>query len=265
MYSFAQLKKPVFFTASKIFDYLTSPTVWIVFCFLIGWFKRNGKIGRRFQIVGLSLLLFLSNPFIISQLLQVWEVPSRNAKSITNPYDVGIVLGGSMRYYNNETQRVVYGSSVDRVLQAIQLYHDKKIKKILFSGGSGYVMMPDWKEAAWLAEMTVKCGVPKEDIIIENESRNTFENAVMTTTILKTNLYGNRFLLITSALHMRRSLLCFEKAGLKTEPFSVDERSGKGIYTPDKIFIPDVENINNWDSLIHEWLGIFAYKLAGYI
>ena len=244
---------------------LTARRQWIVACFLLAWFVRNEKKRKQFFLAGLLLLLILSNPFIVNRILQWWEVPSVNSSSITLPYDVGIVLGGSMRYYNNETQRVVYGSSVDRVLQAIQLYHDKKIKKILLSGGSGYVLMPDWKEAAWLAQMIYKCGIPEEDVIVENESRNTYENAVFAARILKTNQYGNRFLLITSATHMRRSLLCFEKAALTVEPYPVDERSGKGIYTPDKIIVPDVENINNWDTLIHEWLGMISYKLAGYI
>ncbi len=255
----------MFFIASKIFDSLTSPTVWIIACFLLGFCLRNEKIKKRFLRVGFILLIFFTNPFIVNTVLQWWEIPSRNASLIEQPYDVGIVLGGSMRYYNNEASRVVYASSVDRMLQAIQLYHDKKIRKILLSGGSGYVMFEDWKEAAWLAQLLYKCGVPVEDVIIENDSRNTYENAVFSTQILKTNQYGNRFLLITSATHMRRSLMCFENAGLKVEHFSVDERSGKGIYTPDRIIIPDAENINHWDTLIHEWIGIVTYKFAGYI
>ena len=63
--------------------------------------------------------------------MSAWEVPAINAQKISDPYDVGIVLGGSMRYYDQSVDRVVYSSSVDRLLQALQLYHDKKIKKIL--------------------------------------------------------------------------------------------------------------------------------------
>lgn len=255
----------MFFVASKILDCITSPTVWIVTCFILGWCFRNEKIRKRFFLAGLILLLTLTNPFIVNHLLQWWEIPPRNTSQMREHYNVGIVLGGSMRYYNNETNRIVYGSSVDRILQAIQLYHDKKIDKILLSGGSGYVMYKDWKEAAWLSQLLYKCCVPPEDVIIENESRNTYENALYAANILNAKQYGNRFLLITSATHMRRSLMCFENTGLRVDPFSVDERSGKGIYTPDKLIIPDAENINNWDTLIHEWLGIVTYKLAGYI
>ena len=211
------------------------------------------------------MLLFFTNPFIINQVLQYWETPSTNASTIKEPYDVGIVLGGSMRYYNAETERVVYGSSVDRMLQAIVLYQDKKIKKILLSGGSGYVLLKDWREATWLAQVLYKCCIPKEDVIIEKESRNTYENATYTASILKPGSYGKNFLLITSATHIRRSLMCFDKAGLAVTPFPVDERSGKGLYTPDKIIIPNADHINDWDVLIHEWIGIVTYKIAGYI
>ncbi len=255
----------MFFVASKLFDCFTSPTVWIVVCFFLGWLLRNEKLRKRFFLIALFLLLFLTNPFIINQVLQCWETPSVNAATIKEPYDVGIVLGGCMRYYNHQTDRIVYGSAVDRLMQSIALYHDKKIKKILLSGGSGYVMEKDWKEAGWLAEVLYKCNIPKEDVILENESRNTHENAQFTASILKNKTYGKSFLLITSATHIRRSMLCFKKAGLEVTPFPVDERSGKGNYTLDKIFIPDAANIDSWDVLLHEWIGMITYKIAGYI
>ena len=255
----------MFFIASKILNGLVNPTVWIILCLLIGLMLRSEKKRKRFLSMGIIMLLVFTNPFIVNCLLQWWEIPGIKSSSINEPYDVGIVLGGSMRYYNSETERVVYGSSVDRVLQAIQLYHEKKIKKILLSGGSGYVVFKDWKEAAWLGNVLEKSCVPKEDIILENESRNTYENASFSTALLKSGKYGNRFLLITSATHIRRSLKCFQHAGLKVFPYAVDERSGKGIYTPDKIIVPDSENLSSWDVLIHEWAGMLTYTLAGYI
>ena len=120
----------MFFIASKIFESLTSPLVWIVICFLTGWFLRNEKLRKRFILTTLVMLLFFSNPFFVNRVLQLWEIPSVNENLIKEPYDVGIVLGGCMRYYNHETNRIVYGSAVDRLMQAIALYHDKKIKKM---------------------------------------------------------------------------------------------------------------------------------------
>ena len=218
----------------------------------------------RFLRSTLLLLLIFTNPWIVTKFLRVWEVPAYNAKTINTPYDVGIVMGGSMRYYDTNAGRVVYSSSVDRLLQALELYHDGHIRKILLTGGSGFVNFQDWKESGLIAKVLLKSGVKPEDIILENNSRNTYENAIMTVPILKAGNYGSRYLLITSATHMRRSLACFKKAGLNPDVFPVDVRSGVRMYTLDKIIQPDGDNLASWDSLIHEWVGMLMYKMMGY-
>lgn len=187
------------------------------------------------------------------------------SEKLTEVYDVGIVMGGSMRYYDEDADRIVYAQSVDRLLQTMQLYHDHKIKKILLTGGSGFVNYQDWKESGLIAKVLLKSGVKAEDIILENNSRNTYENAVYSAKMLQTGNYGSRYLLITSATHMKRSLACFRKAGIQTVPFPVDPRSSVQFYTPDKIIIPDADNLVSWDVLIHEWIGMLMYRMMGYI
>jgi len=257
----------MFFLLSKILDVIISPLVWIIFIgiwsFVIFFKKR--EISRKLLLFNVLSLLFFTNPFIANSLMKSWETPALSAASIQKPYDVGIVLGGSMRYFDRSTNRVVYSSSVDRLIQALQLYHDKKINKILLSGGSGFVNFQEWKESGLLSEVLLKSGVKQEDIILENNSRNTAENATMSADILKKSIPNGRFLLITSAFHMKRSLLCFKKAGLPVDPFPVDVRSGGDIYTIDRLIQPDAENITTWDIIIHEWVGIVMYKLMGYI
>lgn len=197
--------------------------------------------------------------------MRSWEIPSIKATSIHEPYDVGIMLGGAMRYYNSDMDRIVYGKGVDRFLHVISLYQEGKIKKILLSGGSGLLTNQQYKEADLLKDLLLKMNIHPEDIIVENKSKNTRQNALFTSEIIQKSFAGKKILLITSGYHMRRSLKCFEKTGLHADPFSVDEYSGKGLYTPDKIIIPDAEYLNGWDILMHEWVGYFSYWLAGYI
>jgi uncharacterized SAM-binding protein YcdF (DUF218 family) len=253
----------MFFILSKIFHFLVSPLSWIVIVFLAGFIFKEKR--QKLFIWGITLLLVFTNPFLINYVMNRWEVPSRNSKTISEPYEGGIVLGGAMRYYNSTMQRPVYGSGVDRFLQAIELYKSGKIRKIILSGGSGLVMMQDPKESTILSNLLIKMGIPQEDILVEIDSRNTYENAVNVIALLKTKNLSGRYLLITSGYHMRRSLGCFEKAGFHADPYSVDERSGKGIYTPDKIIIPEAENLESWDLLMHEWVGYITYKMVGYI
>jgi len=255
----------MFFVLSKILDFFATPLAWILICILLSMVLKNKIIRSRLRIAALVILFVFSNPWLISKVMQAWEVPAISSESILQPYDVGVVLGGSMRYYDQSLNRVVFSSSVDRLLQALQLYHDKKIKKILLSGGSGFVNFQEWKESGLISNVLLKSGVPESDIILENESRNTFENAKLTAEILKTHPYGNRVLLITSAFHMRRSLLCFEKVHLKVDPFSVDTRAAAHINTLDKIIQPDAECLTQWDLLLHEWVGLVMYKVMGFI
>lgn len=254
----------MFFVLSKILDFFVTPLSWALVCFLLSFLLKKEVIRKRLRVTGIVILLVFTNPWLIKNIIYSWEVPPVKSESIVQPYDVGIVLGGSMRYYDPDMNRVVYSSSVDRLLQAMQLYHDGKIKKILLSGGSGFVNYQDWKESGLIAKVLLKSGVKEEDIILENGSRNTYENAVNSVDMLKSGKYGRKILLITSAFHMRRSLMCFEKLNFKVDPFSVDIRSAIHINTLDRIIQPDAECMMQWDMLIHEWVGIVMYKLMGY-
>lgn len=255
----------MFFVLSKILDLLVSPLIWIIIIAIWALVTKNKIRSRRILIATVLLLLFFTNPFISERVMNAWEIAPRPASTLSKTYDVGIVMGGSMRYFDSRAGRVVYSSSVDRMLQAMQLYHDGHIRKILLTGGSGFVNFQEWKESGLIADVLLKSGVKPEDIILENNSRNTYENAIFTTDILRKENYGSSYLLITSASHMRRSMACFTKAGVKTTPFAADPRSGSGIYTPDKLIQPDSEVLVSWDSLIHEWVGMVMYKLMGYI
>lgn len=254
----------MFFVLSKILDFFCTPLCWVFICFLMALLYRRRGLAKRWVLTSATLLLVFSNPFLITLVTSAWEIDGLRSTDIREPYDVGIVLGGSMRHYDPLLDRVVYSTSVDRLLQAMQLYHEGKIKRILLSGGSGYVNFQDWKESGLLSKVLLKGGVPQEAILLENSSRNTYENAEMSSVMLRTGQYGRRFLLITSAFHMRRSLLCFEKQGLHTDPFAVDQKAATHILTLDRLIQPDAECLSLWDQLLHEWVGIFMYKLMGY-
>ena len=255
----------MFFVLSKVLDFLISPFSWIIILFFIGFRVKSQNKKHLLFLTSFCMLLFFSNPFIIINVQRAWEIPSRSIESIKQPYDIGIVMGGSMRYYDQQAKRVVYSTSVDRLLQAMELYHSGKIKKILLTGGSGFVNFQDWKESGLIAKVLLKSGVKQEDIILENNSRNTYENAEMSAVILKQHYPNARCILITSAFHMRRSLACFKKAGITMDPFSVDVRSGIREYTLDKIIEPNAENIWAWDTIIHEWVGMGMYFFVNYI
>ncbi|HQU99758.1 MAG TPA: YdcF family protein [Bacteroidia bacterium] len=213
---------------------------------------------------GLLLLVLVTNPFIINQVLHAYEMKGYSEKQIVRPYDICIVMGGSVRYFNGQTVRPVFGNGVDRLMQAVALYKAGKIKRILLSGGSGYVTLQHVKEADLLKPVLLNFGIPDSVIYIENQSRNTFENAYMSKQLIADMPQIKNILIITSAYHVVRTKACFEKLNLKADYFPVDALSGEISLTPDKILIPGADAVSNWVALLHEWLGLITYKMAGY-
>lgn len=194
-----------------------------------------------------------------------WEIPAIKISSINKTYDAGIMMGGAMRYYNSKSDRPVFGEGVDRYLQVTELYFQKKINKIIITSGSGSLVHTQVKEADLLKAQLLRMGIDSNAVIAESNSRNTFENAQLTAQVIREQNFKGPFILVTSAFHIRRSVLCFKKAGVEVIPFSVDQHSGKIVFTPDKIFLPSTEALLHWNLLIHEWAGMAMYKMMGYI
>ena len=254
----------MFFQLSKIIAFLFSPLSWIVIVFILSFLLKKDSVKKRLRLSACIMLLFFTNPFLSNLAMSSWEISTYDGNSIINPYDVAIVMGGSTGMFDNNANRIVYSQSVDRLMQAVQLYRTHKVKKILLSGGSGFVTMPQLKESVFLKNTLLQMNIPEADIITETESRNTYENALHSSRLLKTMQHGSRFLLITSAIHMRRSLACFEKQGLTVKAFPVDKRSGFDVFTPDRIIIPNAWSLIQWEALIHEWVGFISYRISGY-
>ena len=200
---------------------------------------------------------------ILNQAFQLWEIPATKYEDL-GQYDIGIVLGGMVNH-DRQFDRLQFKRGVDRVLQALELYKKGYIHKILFVGGSGSLVYKEDKEGVWVKKYLLTLGLPEEDILIESESRNTHENAMFSKKILEGQATPGKYLLITSAFHMRRSLGCFKKEGIEAQPYSTDRYSGPPKFDLDFLFIPDIEAVQGWGVLIHEIVGYWTYRASGHI
>lgn len=255
----------MFFTLSKTLNYLTMPLVIISVLLIFSAILRNAKWKKRFSITGLALLLFFSNEFIANEFMRLWEVPPTPFGDIKSHYSYGILLSGVTRLGMEPDDRVYFQRGADRVTHSLQLYKLGIIDKILVSGGTGQLLDTRHREANQIASALELMGVKKEDIITENESRNTHESAMEVKVMLKKKATPEECLLITSAFHMRRSKACFKKVGWPVTAFSTDFLSHPRKFTPDILFIPKIEALGIWHSMIKEWVGCAAYWVAGYI
>jgi uncharacterized SAM-binding protein YcdF (DUF218 family) len=254
----------MFFFLSKILASLFTPIVWVFLMLLFSFFSRNPKRKKRVFVFAIAIFYLFSNPFILEEVNRVWEIPATHYLDLKK-YDAGIVLGG-MLSYDRSYDRIQFYRSADRLFQAVELYKKGYIRKIFFVGGSGSIEFADIKEGAFVRRYLLTLGIPSEDILIENESRNTRENAVNAKEIIVENgLASGNFLLITSGCHMRRSLACFNIVGLHVSPYSVDRNaSPERRFYPDHLLIPSVNTFMWWDPLIHEWIGMLVYKMRRY-
>lgn len=255
----------MFFILSKTLGYLVRPLVIVVLFFVAGLLTKKAKRKKWLLGIGFVLLFLFSNEFIANEVMSRWEVKAVPFDSIGRKYTYGILLCGAAKSEVGPPDRVYIGSAADRINHTLQLYKLGYIERILISGGSGRLIDIGVREADELAGLLQLMGVPKEDILVENQSRNTHESAEEVMKILQPRTRPADCLLITSASHMRRSMACFARVGWSCKPFSTDFQGHVRKFSPDVLIIPKLEAFLWWQILLKEWTGYFAYWMAGYI
>ena len=183
-----------------------------------------------------------------------------------------VVLGGATR--SNESPRIMPDMSDrgDRLLYAVKLYQDGLAPLILLTGGRIQWFGGESSEAESMATIMEVMGVPRDALLLESRSLNTYENAVYTKEILdRRNI--NQILLVTSAAHMSRSLAIFQKQGIDAIPaptdFLVSDRNliESTLSKESRILslLPDTDSLDRTTQAIKEYIGTFIYRLRGWI
>jgi len=253
----------MFFLFSKILLFIISPFIWILTLSLFALFTKKPNRKRNYLIFGAIIFILFSNEFLCNEALRKWEAPFTKFENLDS-YDYAILLGG-FSSYDTTYSKVSFNEASDRFCQTLQLYQQKKVKKIFITGGSGRILHQDLTEADKVKTFLISLNIPEADIIIEAISRNTHENAENTAKYLKKHDPGARCLLVTSAIHIPRALGCFKKVGLNVTPYSTNKITEKRNLDFDTLVLPKPYVLSQWDSLIKEWVGYFTYKIAGYI
>jgi uncharacterized SAM-binding protein YcdF (DUF218 family) len=255
----------MFFVLSKTVSFLVMPFTIVFILLLCSGISKSPRWRKRLFWAGMILLFFFANEFTANEAMKAWETEPIAYRDM-RPYKLGIVLTGAMIPERQPDDRIYFGRGADRVVHTVQLYKLGLIEKILVSGGSGRLVDIGEKEADDFKKAMILMGVPDSAIMVENWTRNTHESAHEVKKIVDSTGYAaSDCLLITSAFHMRRSLACYEKAGLPVATFSTDFYGREGTYYPDAFLIPRVEAFILWHRLVREWVGFAAYWAAGYI
>ena len=255
----------MFFFFSKTAGYLIQPMVLVSILFLAALLVRT---PRKKKILGWSafvLLMIFSNQFLALTFLRTWETPPIPFSEVKGPYDYAVLLTGVTKGKAGPPDRVYFGGSADRATHTLQLYRLGLVKRILISGGSGRLDGGGVLEADELATFFLMTGVPQEDLLLENHSKNTHESAVEVARMLSGPEPGPKLLLVTSGYHVRRAEACFKKAGLQPDTFAVEPYVIPGNYSWDTFIVPKADAFHIWQILFKEWAGTVVYWMAGYI
>ena len=159
------------------------------------------------------------------------------------------------------------GGAGDRLVAMADLARRYPAATIIFTGGSGALIGARDSEADLIERNQATLGLPPDRVLYERQSRNTYENAVMTHALLSSkNLLPQqsaRWLLVTSALHMPRAMALFRAAGFDLEAYPVDWRTTPGF---DGALADEsaAGRLRLFDMAMREWIGLIAARLLGH-
>lgn len=174
---------------------------------------------------------------------------------------------GGFASMNRETRQMRYEQDrADRLWEAVRLWRNGTIEKILITGDGTSIVQPDGTSTEKLfLQYMEEMGIPQKVFILEKQALNTRQNTLFTAEILKKeNIKGEECLLITSATHMKRSLACFKKTGIHPDYFPVNTYDTPKIINH-RTFYPQWEAAIEWQELMNEWIGDRVYQIMGYI
>jgi len=255
----------MFFILSKILGFFTLPSDIAATLAALGvllLFTRFKRFGRALATLGVVLLVVagltpLGNALMLplEQRFPPWD-PSRGA-----PTGI-IVLGGAIGPEISAARGTPdLNESAERITAVAALARRYPAARIIYSGGNARLVLVGGIEADYAVDLFESLGIPRARIETERQSRNTIENAELSKALAKPKP-GERWLLVTSAYHMPRSIGVFRRVGFPVEAYPVDWRT-RG---PIDLAIPFesiTAGLRRTDTAVHEWIGLFAYWLSG--
>ena len=253
------------FYISKVFWAVMQPAMLLLIMTVAG----AVLLGTRYRRAGRGLVIAAAVFFVVGGLgpLSAWMIlplEDRFPRTVLGdrPVDGIVILGGS------ENSRVAAGrgahalnESAERMTEAAALARRYPNAKVLFTGGSIEILGAP-TVGADAAEIVLRdLGVGSDRLILERKARNTAENAILAKQIADPKP-GERWLLVTSAWHMPRSMGLFRKAGFDVEPWPTDYRTA-GPGDAWMLFGSPVEGLRRLDFVVKEWLGLTVNRLTG--
>ena len=222
------------------------------------WKKRKDSTVKWLVGIALIGLVLLSFPPFSNALM--WGLERRypplvNVAGLEKPQYIVVLADWDS---NNPT--VPYTSNIGyvsalRVLEAHRIYRDLPHCKIIVSGSKD--------SCEQMRKLFILLGVPKDDLLSDDGSRNTWDSSVNVGKFVS----RSRFVLVTSAIHLPRAMICFSYHGLRPIPAPADFRTGYNRSYKIQIqksivdYLPNINSLNDSHLAIYEYVGICWYQI----
>jgi uncharacterized SAM-binding protein YcdF (DUF218 family) len=233
--------------------------------------RRSWRKGL--MIAALALLWLGSNRWVsygLARSLEWRYLPPDGSPSA----DVIVVLGGGTESADPPRPMTEVNGAGDRVLYAARLYHQGAAPHILVSGGNlEFSTARGATPAEEMAELLALTNVPQEAVWLQSKSQNTYEDALYSAQVLDEQGV-DKIILVTSALHMPRSLALFEKQGLQAIPapvdFTITEQNWENAFKPGLeefliYLLPNASSLGLTSNALKEMIGMLVYGLRGWL
>ncbi len=249
---------------SKIFWIFAAPGNFLVLLLILGTLSQAATRRRHgFRLVAaaavglLAIVVLPTGQWLLIPLESRFEVPA----SLPERIDGIIVLGGATDGVLSAARgEMVLNGAGTRITDAVVLVRRYASARILLSGGDNHLVAKASPEAAVMKAFFVTEGIDAERIMLESQSRTTFENAVLSRAEAQPQP-GENWLLVTSAVHMPRAIGCFRAAGWRVIAYPVDYR------TTGRLSLVSEFSLSEQLALVNlaakEWIGLLIYYIMG--
>jgi uncharacterized SAM-binding protein YcdF (DUF218 family) len=257
----------LFFVLSKTLGLMLLPTNFLIGVGLLGAIllaTRFASFGRKLMVASVVLLAICGFSPLGKLLLYPLESRFPPWDAARGAPDGIVVLGGSIDADLSAAHgAAIVRTAADRIIAAAALAHRYPNARVIFSGGNPNLVANDAREADFAGALFESLGTSKARLMMERRSRNTDENAEFSKALAAPK-DGERWLLVTSALHMPRSIGLFRKTGFNVEAYPVDWRLGEraDLLTFSAIAL---DGLGRTDIAMREWMGLVAYRATGKI
>lgn len=254
----------MFFSLSKIFWIIFAPLN-LVFLLILGggllavFYK---KPGRSLMILGIFCFTVIGVMPIGKNLLVLLEGQYERPARMPDRLAGIIILGGSFDATVGEARSVyALNENAERVIDGLTLADDYPNALLVFSGGNGNLVDNDRSETQDVELFLKNIGYPMDRVILEGESRNTYENLRKTRNLLIPQP-EEKWLLVTSAYHMPRAAGVVKALGWQAmKAWPTDYRTDGIIkWTPS---FDILGNFYDFHIAVRELCGLVAYNFTG--